>query len=813
MPVAPSLEKYLTAVTGVSVAVDGELNSVSTTSTVSTSTTGVIGRSTGTGFRRMVHGFSIANRAGTIANFKFTKSLTNVGSACTGFKSQFWAVTPQAGPITEGSAGSGMTYATYNGVDSWSSGGAATDGSYSNPGHGAGTEYAEFNMVDYDSGAFVTGPYTFTDVVAGSNRNPVAGSLDAVINEAVQLAMAAGSTVAYFLEVHSDETNDLTTTARQNVWATHESLTPPEIVYDLYPAPLDGLIAESDASLGFAGGSTCDMTVVIGDAFTLDTGDELWVESGTQAQFDADSGYAATSHVDISAAASPDVVVVPMPTGSASAPLHRLCASVAGVTYKGPLETTPMVPALGDVQVDIYRGDSHELPAINVAITSIYGAGERLQVQAATDANINARLDSLGTAVRSLRCHDGAWMFGQLTSPSNKVFPLATDGTMLAGGSPTSHYALSQDDADECCRAHRVRTPLKLRRAFQEYIHSNHDPYHKQFRTGNNSEANDAEGWAMAAKGAHRVIPVGLDTSTPVRAYRGESIGRWFARPWGNYLHCVLNPGCESLYGSTNTVTVPSPISGTMEDVDDWTLGTAQFDFFFDPTTGVIKEYENVLPWVVIDTHNITGGVPGGATTQVNYGRFGPLHQGTGEWWDIVHPALVSLCAGRCIVILAHDHNWDYEYIDGILYVWVPTPGEIGKNDTATGPYGNGFTGDIGGSIHGDSPHLKPNAGWVELHTSPTRIEVRYYATVTDTSPISYLAAAHGWSDDLLVESVGWPLASGGMGDHRRGGIGDHRRGVTGDENTSGNSRRWKSLVRAGLQRMSSVLRAAGILD
>lgn len=649
----------------------------------------------------------------------------------------------------------------------WTEAGSATTGAGTDPGHNTDNSVrAVFGWTTSDVGSLTAGKYRLADTVEQADdeahvvKNPSSGTLASVFNRADAAARAVGSAYFFVLACSEDESStasvSITLLPSDNVAVSAS----PQYGGECALAPFDGLCLESDLVLGFAGGSQCDVTGVVGSVAPT-TGDEFWMEYGSQAQFDSDSGYTATSHLDISALTRGKTFVRTIATYSESAPLNRPAMKVQGVTFKGQLAQTPQVPTLGDEQIDIYRGDSHEVVGWNDKVSD---ATEALQVQAATDAHINETIEASTGKVRSIRYHDGAWAFGQLTSASNQIFPLEADGSGIASGSATSHYALSQSDTDEIARAHRIKTPLRTRLTFQEYIRSNHDPFDKQFRDGFNSESNDAEGWATNTLVAHRVVPTGINTTTPVRAFLGEGSGRWYARPWGNYLHCVMNPGFESLYGATNAVSVPSPIPETMEDIADWTLGDTQFDFFLDPDSGIIKQYQGVLPWVVIDIHNIPGGTAGAVGQGILYGRFGPEDEGTGYWWDNCHPALVSLCAGRCIVMLAHDHNWDWYYKDGILYVWVPTPGEIGANGlggSGYGPYGKGFIHNSSvGYIH-QGANARPNAGWVELHSSPSSIRVKYKSTFITTAPtVVPMPPGFEIADNQLVAQVGWPMAT-----------------------------------------------------
>lgn len=739
-----------------------QLRSVDTTLNYGASQTAALGRA-GSQTRRnrvvLVYDISGGN-TGRVEDFIQNLVITTTNTNGANFV--VFPIVQQVMDLTEGTGGAsasgdGMTYATINGVDAWTRAGADTTGVGSDPGHNVDTSVrATFAVASAASGTLSWSGDTLDDVVN-------AAMLAAIENNWTRIALLicmedeAGSATATAIAVGTD---DHTTEANR-----------PTATFTLFQSPYDGWIFEYEHNCGFPGGGTFDVTVGLGD-LTFGSGDEFWMEFGTAAQFVAGTGYTTTSSTSMNGSATGDVLV--RTSGGCNVPgnVHRICATYNGGTYKSALVACPQTPTLGEPQIDSYRGDSHEIVAWNVAVTNYQKAAESLQVQDATDEHLNSRMDALVGVGRSLRFHDGAYMFAQLTSTANQIFPLATDGSGEAGASPTKHYALSQTDTNEVSRAFRRRSPLRLSKVFSDYVRSNHDPYHKSFTSANNPESNDAEVWSQTTLKSHRAVPVGIDPTTPLRNYTGESDGRYYARPWGNYLHCLLNPGMESRYGQADATPVTSPIPERMKQIADWTLGSTQFDFFFHSTTGKLATNaaagSSMIPNVIIDIHNITGGSDGSSVNGFYYGRFGPNHLGTGEWWDTVHPAIVATRgSARVAVVMAHDHNWDWFFKDGVLYVWMPTPGQIGYNDDniQRGPYSQGFFGTPADPLHSDSSRFKQNAGWVELVSSPSRMTFNYYATYIPTSPTDFTVPGATLVEDRidggLVASVSIPGVGG----------------------------------------------------
>jgi phosphodiesterase/alkaline phosphatase D-like protein len=195
----------------------------------------------------------------------------------------------------------------------------------------------------------------------------------------------------------------------------------------------------------------------------------------------------------------------------------------------------------------------------------------------------------------------------------------------------------------------------------------------------------------------------------------------YFAWTWGDALFVVLDPfhytpiwpSEGSTYGGEGT-------DGEAQgDRWDWTLGYQQYQWL--KTTLESSDAQ----WKFVFLHHLTGGV-------IPYGRGGvgaaPYFEWGGLNWDgtdgfaahrpgwemPIHDLLVA--NGVDILFHGHDHFFSKEELDGIVYLEVPKPDDIGS--------ATDYRNDGGGYPTGDNIQLA--CGHIRVQVSADQLQVDY---------------------------------------------------------------------------------------
>jgi hypothetical protein len=309
------------------------------------------------------------------------------------------------------------------------------------------------------------------------------------------------------------------------------------------------------------------------------------------------------------------------------------------------------------------------------------GTTSALEMLALTYENIRALQPHLH--VEPGDCQD----YGDAISSTH--YPINEDGTE---DSPTSRYVTDQTDAD---RVARVGARLNIGRTPTLMIEGNHMPDAWHFDTANNGAASDAYNWMLSALQEYGVHPSGLPSSAgdTGRLVSDDSDGRYGYIDIGCVRLCFMQPRYKSEYGKTDELTIPDdlpdPLPTGMADLNDYTLGDDQIDFFFDESTGVISNFAaSGMKWLVVVAHHHTGGT--------TYGRFGNADYRLGEWWadaawqtadpygretgypllyaNGIHGLLNLYAPGRVLVAFGHDHHFSKQKTGQVQYTVGPTP-------------------------------------------------------------------------------------------------------------------------------------------
>ena len=216
----------------------------------------------------------------------------------------------------------------------------------------------------------------------------------------------------------------------------------------------------------------------------------------------------------------------------------------------------------------------------------------------------------------------------------------------------------------------------------------------------NDGTANNLAVWTTLAR--HQFFP----NPVPDGYYSGDTVedptvgkrASWFAWQWGNALFVVLDPFWETRIPPTN-------------DAWNMTLGSRQYQWLQQTLATSTATFKLVF------IHDLVGGLDGqmrGGTAAAPYYEWGGRNsngsagfaQMRAGWAMPIHQLLVQY--GVTAVFHGHDHLYDKQTLDGVLYQEVPQPGCINSQN------GPGLATDYhysSGTILSSSGHLRVTVG------------------------------------------------------------------------------------------------------
>ncbi len=274
-------------------------------------------------------------------------------------------------------------------------------------------------------------------------------------------------------------------------------------------------------------------------------------------------------------------------------------------------------------------------------------------------------------------------------------------------------------------------TPLFL-------VNGNHEGEAGWFRDGT---ANNLAIWTTQARQKYYVNPV------PDTFYSGDSteetyVGKraaWYSWNWGNALFIVLDPFWNS---------PKQPGS------DGWnlTLGQTQYRWLQSTLASSSATFKFVF------VHNLVGGLDGqmrGGIEAAPFFEWGGrdldgtdvFAQERSGWSKPIHQLLVQY--GVTAVFHGHDHLYDKQDLDGVVYQEVPQPS---ASNFQSGP---GLASDYhyaAGTILSSSGHLRVTVGPGHI----TSQYVRAWLPANENTQRKNGQVAHEWT----VAAPGWPTAA-----------------------------------------------------
>lgn len=191
----------------------------------------------------------------------------------------------------------------------------------------------------------------------------------------------------------------------------------------------------------------------------------------------------------------------------------------------------------------------------------------------------------------------------------------------------------------------------------------------------------------------------------------------YYAWTWGDALFVTIDPYWHS------SVVVDNPLGkgpGTegprTRDMWDITLGEAQYKWLKKTLEQSKVKYKFIF------THHVLGTGRGGADMADLYEWGGKNKDGVWEFdkkrpgWELpIHQVMVK--NGVTIFFQGHDHLFDHQERDGVVYQETPNPGN--PNYDFSGPNG-GFAR----AYHGGD--YRPNSGYLRVTVSPENVKVDY---------------------------------------------------------------------------------------
>jgi len=194
----------------------------------------------------------------------------------------------------------------------------------------------------------------------------------------------------------------------------------------------------------------------------------------------------------------------------------------------------------------------------------------------------------------------------------------------------------------------------------------------------------------------------------------------YYAWEWGDALFIVLDP-------YWNTVSNPNQTNNAW----NWSLGKAQYDWLTATLQNSSARYKFVFmhhlvggTWTLADGITPNCAARGGVEVAPYFEWGGKNVDGTDGfaanrpgWAMPIHNLLVANKVNA--VFHGHDHLYDYQTLDGIVYQECPQPGTA--NYTQTGSSADGkYNANTPGSV------MLPNSGHMRVNVSPTQTKVEY---------------------------------------------------------------------------------------
>jgi hypothetical protein len=204
----------------------------------------------------------------------------------------------------------------------------------------------------------------------------------------------------------------------------------------------------------------------------------------------------------------------------------------------------------------------------------------------------------------------------------------------------------------------------------------------------NGNYTSDQRAWSQQQRMLY--VPGPAPATYPESGSPGED---YYAFTWGDALFIVLN-----VMSYTPTEHLLSTSNGGLPD--DWTLGTAQFDWFASTLANATAK------WRFLFIHHTVGGAAGDAINSA-YGRGGGQAAHVGEQAK-VHQLMLQY--GVQIFFYGHDHVFADMQVDGIHYT---LPGSAGA------PW-NFSQSETGYS------QSWPDSGWGRVTVSPGAVNVQF---------------------------------------------------------------------------------------
>lgn len=282
------------------------------------------------------------------------------------------------------------------------------------------------------------------------------------------------------------------------------------------------------------------------------------------------------------------------------------------------------------------------------------------------------------------------------------IFPIDVNG---APATPTSKFAISQQDCDYDCRLWRKYDQGALTQKELLKCGGNHDGEHWWELAANNNNQIATATYSRTAFNSY------FGNGLAAKALTGGDVnGRWGAYRDGPVLFCFFDVFQNTELSVTNPAAPGFDNEDGPDDENDWTLGQTQWDYFFDATNGWITKatptYDAGNPgytgvrWIVCYIHHLVGGMDVDPVTTEHYGTGGKRfvvpkteseacceHGGQDAGWSNpytyasdyltygFHKALVNRCEAKgtqAIVFKGHDHHYAREWVDGIPYITCP---------------------------------------------------------------------------------------------------------------------------------------------
>ncbi len=689
---------------------------------------GNIGRTNATAlnYRRRFIILDTLDLQGQVKNFPF--NYTDV-SVATGTKPVFMAVLQQQDIIA------GAQASWDNAIQSGTPTGfivapIETTGPGSDPGHNVDNSGSRAVFAVPTAGS----AGVLSDEVGTGITNPESGSLDAVINEAKQSALANGQRYAVVLAFSENESDTAQTFVR------YSNIT--SGAHTLYPSPLDGWVLDIPPQVALPTLTLVDIGLMFGKAcpatptleITWYDSDGVLVDSLTESAYAGDVGEGDRywfEDVEVDASFSYEITV-----------------TAGGISYTTPrFAARRFVPAgtpgwLGKLGDDHFLESTHNTPdgVPDQGFTSLAGVG----VVRATHDSLKAQMDSDEPISGCLHIGDGPEYTLGSTTWFN--YPIKEDGT----GEPDTAVSSIIGTADQA---------LAVTRHWLRETHYPCESLALLVCVGNHAcftadQATERD-WTLAALRYNRLIP-------HEENYRGYWCPVYDAQTIGDYefthgdcTYLVHNVGYDVVNSGTNPCTTATALNSS----DDWIVDDTRRD-------AIIARIASAAAATTFHTFVMHQTLGAGARGQGpanpdggvgNYGRSDFLDVLVGFYGTHYAPVQRLFFAMRGITLFGHDHIWDKFVKELLLYIYLASCGRATTPRWNHGPYSaRGFATSAAGAgnvLHflgvgaqGLLPHdpsfgptTKGNAGWGLLGSSSTRtLDAAYISTRVVTEPVDY---------------------------------------------------------------------------